>query len=90
MTEIEMKVKLLGHIDKIAKAWANGDVESSRREYEYVIGFCDGAGLDFSNVLMGGVQHLLIQAVSIVDVCVYNGYLNGEEAGFLARVVATI
>lgn len=87
MTKLEMKVILLTRLESLAKAWANGDVRQAQKDYDYVRGFCDGANLDFNNVLIGGMQCLLRQCVGILDRAVYSGYLNGFGAGFLADIV---
>lgn len=87
MSEIEMKIKLLARLESMAKAWANGDVRQAQKDYDYIRGFCEGANLDFNNVLIGGLQFLLRQCVGTVDSAIYSGYLNGNEAGFIVVIV---
>lgn len=87
MSEIEMKMKLIARLESMAKAWANGDVRQAQKDYDYVRGFCDGANLDFNNILVGGLQFLLRQCVGTVDTAIYNGYLNGADAGFILVIV---
>ena len=87
MSEIEMKIKLLARLESMAKAWANGDVRQAQKDYDYIRGFCEGANLDFNNVLTGGLQYLLRQCVRTVDSAIYSGYLNGSDAGFILMIV---
>lgn len=87
MSEIEMKIKLLARLESMAKAWANGDVRQAQKDYDYVRGFCEGANLDFNNVLIGGLQYLLRRCVGTVDSAIYSGYLNGNDAGFIMVIV---
>lgn len=88
MTALEMRVKLLARLEALAKAWAYGDVKLAQKEYQYIRGFCDGANLDFNNVLIGGMQFLLRQCIGISDSAIYCGYLNGQSAGFIAAINA--
>jgi hypothetical protein len=81
MSEIEMK--LLARLESMAKAWAYGNVPQAQKDYDYIRGFCEGANLDFNNVLNGGLQYLLRRCVGIVDSAIYRGYMNGNEAGFM-------
>lgn len=65
MSEIEMKIKLLARLESMAKAWANGDVRQAQKDYDYIRGFCEGANLDFNNVLIGNEAGFIVVIVDL-------------------------
>ena len=68
-----------GHDSRFCQvnAWNSGDIKESQKHYEYILGWCESAGYDFSATLNGGLNRLIAKCVGIEDTKKYTQYLNG-------------
>ena len=77
MTKQEQQKKILSKIEAMVDAWNKGDVRASQGHYEYILGWCESAGYDFSATLNAGLDRLMAQCVGIEDTAKYTRYIKG-------------
>ena len=79
MEKQEQQEQILSKIDAMVHAWNNGDIKESQKHYDYVLGWCESAGYDFSATINGGINRLLAKCVGIEDTKKYTQYINGTS-----------
>lgn len=77
MDKKEQQQKILGKIEAMVDAWNCGNVKDAQKNYEYVMGWCESAGYDFSATLNTGLDRLIAQCVGIEDTAKYTKYIKG-------------
>lgn len=68
---------ILNKIEAMVDAWNKGDIKSSQRQYEYIMGWCESAGYDFSATINAGLDRLISKCVGIEDTAKYTKYIKG-------------
>lgn len=71
------KQTLLKRLESMVDNWDKGDVKASQKDYEYMMGYCESANIDFNNLIYGGIKYLKSQCVGIQDTAKYIRYIKG-------------
>ena len=50
MEAVNHKENLLKKLESMVDHWNKGDVESSQKDYQYMLGYCESANIDFNNL----------------------------------------
>ena len=77
MDKQEQQVQILSKIEAMVNAWNSGDIKESQKQYEYILGWCESAGYDFSATINGGINRLMAKCVGIEDTKKYTQYISG-------------
>lgn len=72
------KQTLLKKLESMVDNWNKGDILASQKDYQYMLGYCESANIDFNNLIEGGIKYLMRQCVGIQDTAKYNNYLKGN------------
>ena len=79
MDKQKQQEQILSKIDAMVSAWNSGDIEESQKHYDYILGWCESAGYEFSATINGGINRLLAKCVGIEDTKKYTQYINGTS-----------
>ena len=77
MSKQEQQAQILSKIEAMVGAWNSGDIKESQKHYEYILGWCESTGYDFSATINGGIDRLIAKCVGIEDTKKYTQYLSG-------------
>ena len=77
MKKEDMRKLFLSKVEEMVTAYNEGDVIQSQKCYEYLMGFCESSGTDFTCSLQDAISILKSQCVGVLDTAKYNCYMRG-------------
>ena len=75
MKKEEMRRLFLSKVEEMVTLYNEGDIHRSQKCYEYLMGFCESSGIDFSHSLQDAIIILKSKCVGVLDTAKYNNYL---------------
>ena len=77
MKKEEMRRLFLSKVEEMVTLYNEGDIHRSQKCYEYLMGFCESSGTDFTCSLQDAISILKSQGVGVLDTAKYNCYMRG-------------
>lgn len=77
MKKEDMRKLFLSKVEELVTAYNEGGVLQSQKCYEYLMGFCESSGTDFTCSLQDAISILKSQCVGVLDTAIYDKYLRG-------------
>ena len=75
MKKEEMRRMFLSKVEEMVTLYNEGDIHRSQKCYEYLMGFCESIGTDFTCSLQDAISILKSQCVGVLDTAKYNNYV---------------
>ena len=69
--QIADRARLIEQVRRILSAQFRGDIKGAQGDYEWLMGWCEGKGVDFASNYAGAVRHLQKTACGVLDSAAY-------------------
>ena len=77
MKKEETRRVFISKVEEMVTLYNEGDIHRSQKCYEYLMGFCESSGADFTCSLQDAISILKSQSVGVLDTAKYNCYMRG-------------